>query len=221
MLYSVTADLQKKDVSNRYMGVGIHENSELTSIEYKQTDRGSELIAFYFENELKEKLSHTEWRVMPSKDLNTMSEKESKVYFSLVAGQIRRINAIATTFISEEDFRKVKGNTFEEFCKNVIATIGDSYKGVKVRIKVVYDKRNFTALPSYTNYEWIEPMTVSREDSKIKILTNKDKMEKSAPKKLEGADEKENEIEIQSNTVVEPELAIANASPKAEDDLPF
>lgn len=220
MLYSVTAELQKKDVSNRYMGVGIHENCEMTSIEYKKTDKGSEFIAFYFENELKEKLSHTEWRVQPTKDINTMSDKEAKIYFSLVNGQIRRINAIATTFISEDEFRKVKGNTFEEFCVNTIATIGNSYKGVKVRIKVVYDKRNFTALPSYTNYDWIEPMTISKEDSKIKVLA-KDKMAKSTPKKLEGADEKENEIEIKSTNENEPEIAFAVPETKSENDLPF
>lgn len=220
MLYSVTADIQKKDISNRYMGVGIHENCEMTSIEYKKTDKGSELLAFYFENELKEKLSHTEWRVMPTKDINTMTEKEAKTYFSLVTSQIRRFNAIATTYISEEAFRNVKGNTFEEFCLNIIDAIGDAYKGVKVRIKVIYDKRNFTALPSYTNYDWIELMTVSKEESKIKILA-KDKMTKSVPKKLEGADEKENEIEIESTTEKEPELAIADAGGKSEDDLPF
>jgi hypothetical protein len=202
------------------MGVGIHDNSELTSIEYKKTDKGSEFIAFYFENELKEKLSHTEWKVMPAKDINTMTEKEAKIYFSLVTSQIRRFNAIATTYISEEDFRKVKGNTFEEFCNNIIAALGDSYKGVKVRIKVVYDKRNFTALPSYTNYDWIELMTVPKEESKIKILA-KDKMTKSAPKRLEGADEKENEIEIESTTKKEPELALASPETKNEDDLPF
>jgi len=220
MLYSVTADIQKKDVSNRYMGAGIHENCELTSIEYKRTDKDSELIAFYFENELKEKLSHTEWRVQAKKDLNTMTEAEQNLHIRLVTNQIKRLNSIATIFISEEAFRKVKGVTFEEFCKNVIAAIGDSYKGVKVRIKVIYDKRNFTALPSYTNYEWIEPMTISKENSKIKILA-KDKMEKSTPTNLKGADEKENEIEIASTTVKEPVFAIATTPTETVDDLPW
>ena len=219
MLYSITADIQKKDTSNRYMEPGIHENCELTSIEYKKTDRGSELIAFYFENSLGEKLSHTEWRVQPTKDINTMSEKESKVYFSLVTGQIRRINAIATTFVSAETFRNVKGNTFEDFCNSAIATIGGAFKGVKVRIKVVYDKRNFTALPSYTNYDWIEPMTISKEDSKIKILA-KDKMVKSAPKDLKGADDKLNEIEIESNSIKEPQVENTDSS-NNEDELAF
>jgi hypothetical protein len=207
MLYSITPDVQKKDVSNRYMGPGIHENCELTLIEYKKTDKGSEFIAFYFENELKEKLSHTEWRVMPRRDLATMNEKDSSIYFSLVTSQITRINAIATTFISEEKFREVKGVTFEDFCNNAILVIGNSYKGVKVRLKVVYDKRNFTALPSYTNYDWIEPMTIPKEQSKIKIL-GKDKLTKSVLPKLDGADEKLNEIEVQATT-------------PAKDDFPF
>jgi hypothetical protein len=105
----------------------------------------------------------------------------------------------------------VKGNSFEEFALNTIKALGDSYKGVKVRIKVIYDKRNFTALPSYTNYDWIELMSVPKELSKIKILA-KDKMAKSAPTHLEGADEVKNEIiEIDSKV----------PSTKTEDDLPF
>lgn len=211
MLYSVTPDLQKKDVSNRYMGVGIHENSELVSLEYKVTEKGSEFFAFYFENELNEKLSHTEWKVSLKKDLNEMNDKESKMYFSLVTSQIKRINAIVTTFITEEEFRLVKGNTFEEFALNTIKALGDKYKGVKLRIKVIYDKRNFTALPSYTNYDWIELMTIPKEESKIKILA-KDKMAKDAPKYLEGAEKVKNEI-----------IEIAGKVPTdtTVDDLPF
>ena len=217
-LYSVTAELQKKDDGNRYMDPGIHENCELTSVEYKQTEKGSQLIAFYFENEAKEKLSHSEWKVQPNRNLETMNEKDSKVYLSLVTNQIRRINAIATTFIPEETFRNVKGTTFEEFGLSVVETIGNAYKDFKVRLKVVFDKRNFTALPSYTNYEWIEPMTVSIADSKIRIL-GKDKMEKSVPKQLEGANNKENEIELVSTTTTAS--AIALPEKVVEDDLPF
>jgi hypothetical protein len=220
MLYGITSDMQKKDISNRYMGPGIHPNSELTLVEYKKTEKGSEFIAFYFENAKNEKLSHTEWKVMSRKDPKTMTEKEKTLYIKLINDQVTRINAIATTYITEEAFRKVEGNTFEEYCFNVIKALGNSYNGVKVRIKVVFDKRNFTALPSYTNYEWIEPMTVSEADSKISIL-RKDKMEKSAPKDLEGADEKENEIEIQASSDKPLEVTITTPQDKEEDELPF
>jgi hypothetical protein len=187
MLYNVTEDLQKKNVSNRYMDVGINESVELTSVEYKQTDK-TEFIAFYFENEDKAKLSHTEWKVRQSVPLAQMDPEAAALYLRLVNDQIRRINAIVTTFISEESFRKVKGDTFEEFSKATITALGDSYKGIKVRIKVVYDKRNFTSLPKYTNYTWIERMTVPKEESEIKIFSS-DRLTKVMPKKIEGADE--------------------------------
>jgi hypothetical protein len=187
MLYNVTEDLQKKNVSNRYMDVGINENVELTSVEYKPTEK-TEFIAFYFDNEDKAKLSHTEWKIRQSVPLAQMEPDAAALHLRLVNEQIRRINAIVTTFISEEAFRKVKGDTFEEFCKATIAALGDSYKGVKVRIKVVYDKRNFTSLPKYTNYTWIERMTVPKEESEIKIFTS-DRLTKLIPKRIEGADE--------------------------------
>jgi len=209
MLYKVTEDLQKKNVSNRYMDVGINENVELVSVEYKPTEK-TEFIAFYFENEDKAKLSHTEWKIRQSVPVEQMDPDAASLHLRLVNDQIRRINAIVTTFIPEEKFREVKGDTFEEFCKNTIDALGDTYKGVKVRIKVVYDKRNFTSLPKYTNYTWIEKMTIPREESEIKIFSS-DKMTRVFPKKIEGADE-----DVKN---------ILNESPKDEkselDDLPF
>ena len=216
MLYSVTAEIQKQDTGRKYMEPGIHDNTDLVNVEYKKTDKGSELIAFNFVNELNEQFAHTEWKVMPHKDIATMSEKESDLYIRLVTAQIRRINKIITTFISEEKMREVKGVTFEEFCVNTIKALGNANKGVKIRIKVVYDKRNFTALPTYTNYEWIELMTVPKSESKIKIL-GKDKMEKDIPTNLEGANKRKNEIEENTNLVAD----LPQGDPSKEDDLPF
>jgi len=208
MLYKVTEDLQKKNVSNRYMDVGINENVELISVEYKPTDK-TEFIAFYFENEDKAKLSHTEWKIRQSVPLAEMEPDAATLHLRLVNEQVRRINAIVTTFIPEEEFLKVGGNTFEEFCKATITALGDSYKGVKVRIKVVYDRRNFTSLPRYTNYTWIERMTVPKEESEIKIFSN-DKLTKTLPKKISGADEEvknvleESKVETKSEEDVLP-----------------
>lgn len=216
MLYSVTAEIQKQDTGRKYMEPGIHDNTDLVNVEYKKTDKGSELIAFNFLNAHNEQFAHTEWKVMPHKDIATMSEKESDLYVRLVTAQIRRINKIITTFISEEKMREVKGTTFEEFCLNTIKALGEANKGIKIRIKVVYDKRNFTALPSYTNYEWIELMTVPKSESKIKIL-GKDKMEKDVPSNLEGANERKNEIEENTSLVAD----LPSGDVAETDDLPF
>lgn len=187
MLYNITEDLQKKNVSNRFMDVGINENVEMVNVEYKQTEK-TEFIAFYFEDENKARLSHTEWKVSQNKPLAQMTPEEADLYLRLIKEQMRRINAIVTTFIPEEEFRKVKADSFEEFARATIKALGESYKGVKIRIKVVYDRRNFTALPRYTNYTWIEKMTVPKEESEIKIFTS-DKLTKTMPRRIEGADE--------------------------------
>ena len=65
-------------------------NVELVSVEYKQTDRGSELIAFNFVNSEDEQFAHTEWKTMPHKNIDTMSEKESDLYIRLVTSQLRK-----------------------------------------------------------------------------------------------------------------------------------
>jgi hypothetical protein len=201
---------------------GVHDNSELINVEYKKSPT-SEFIVFTFENHVGEKLSHTEWKVMPRKNFETMTDKEKTLYLRLVNEQVARINKIATIYIPEEQFRTVAGNSFEEFCKNAITTLGNKYKGVKIRIKVVYDKRNFTALPTYLNYDWIEPMTISKEKSRVVVL-KKDKMVKSVPEKtLEGANESKNEIEIAvNNKSEEPVFSLTKEEPvKDKDDLPF
>lgn len=211
--YKVTEEIQKPVINNRYMNVGIHENVELTRIEYAKTEK-SEYLAFYFVNERNEQLSHTEWMIRFKQKPEDMEEGLLKFYTTLINEQIARINRIATTFISEDDFRKVEGDTFEAFSNATIAALGNSYKGKKIRIKVVYDKRNYTSLPSYLNYQWIESMDIPTEKSAIEILS-KDKMVRDLPAKMEGANTVINIIEKKSNTTN------GSALEKDTEDLPF
>jgi len=192
--FKVTEEIQTPNVSNRYMGPGIHENVEMTRVEYAKTEKGSEYLAFYFMNEKQEQLSHTEWKIKMNKPLEEMEEGLVKFYTNITNEQVSRIDRIVTTFIPKETFQGVEADTFEDFANKTIAVLGDHYKGIKIRIKVVYDKRNYTSLPPYTNYRWIETMAISREKSEIEIL-GKDKMAKDIPAKLEGANDVSNIIE--------------------------
>ena len=195
MLYNITENLQRATSgANKYMDVGIHENCEMTNVEYKVTDKGNEFLAFYFVNSDNEQLCHTEWKVREAKPLDTMSEKDAASYLKRIDEQAARIHAIVTTFIPKEKFEAITANTFEEFSKATIAILGESYKGRKIRIKVIYDLRNFTAFPRYTNYTWIELMSTPKELSTIKIYST-DKMTKKIMAKTEGADNEVNVIE--------------------------
>ena len=210
MLYNITENLQRASSgANKYMDVGIHENSEMTNVEYKITDKGNEFIAFYFVNADSEQLCHTEWKVRENKPLETMTEKEAASYLKRIDEQAARIHAIATTFIPKEKFETIRANSFEEFAKATIEVLADSYKGKKIRIKVVYDLRNFTAFPRYTNYTWIESMSIPKELSTIKVYST-DKMTKKITAKTEGAD---NEINIIEAAAVAEPVADVNELP--------
>ena len=191
--YKVTEEIQQSTTKGRFMDPGIHENSELTRAEYNKSEK-SEYIAFYFENERKEQMCHTEWKIRMNKPVSEMEEGLIKWYTDKINEQVCRINKIVTTFIPTEEFRNTEADDFESFCKKTLEVLGGKYKNQKVRIKVIYDRRNYTALPSYTNYEWIEPMSIPSEESQIEIL-GRDKIVKDFPKRIEGADPVKNEIE--------------------------
>ena len=69
-------------------------------------------------------------------------------------------------------------NSFENFCKKVIADIGKSYYEKELRVKCVYDGKNRPTLPNFpTIFE--DPSIISDDDTKMKI-TQWDKVETTA-----------------------------------------
>jgi len=165
--YNVTADLPYESINDSFMDVGIHENVEMVNIRYEKTST-NEFLAFEFKGEDGSKLSHTEWKPKQAETTEKMAERE--------LNQMSRIKKIALNFVSKEAF-VFKAHDFESFAKKVIEVIGNSYVGVKLRVKVVYSGK-YTGLPTYWKFEFIERMDrVPKEKSKIKILSI-DKMER-------------------------------------------
>ena len=58
-------------------------------------------------------------------------------------------------------------STFEGWAKEVADYLNKADKSKLVRVKIVYDNKGYTTLPSYAKYTFIEPMTVSKENSAI------------------------------------------------------
>lgn len=164
-MYNVTVDLPFESLSPDFMDTGIHENVEMTSVEYGR-GKTNEFIAFYFKGENGEKLSYTQYKPVGN-DPEKVLEKE--------LNQMSRIKKICVCFIPKEKF-VFQSNTFEEYAKKIIETLGNSYVGVKLRVKVVYSG-NYATLPNYWRYDFIERMDNnsyfgdSPRKSKIKILS--------------------------------------------------
>jgi hypothetical protein len=196
--YNVTIDLPYEDLSSgNFMDAGIHENVEMVKVEYGKTPN-NEFIAFYFVGPKGEKLSHTEWK--PKATANNTPEQLAEKELN----QMSRIKKIALNFLTKNEF-VFSAHTFEAFANKVVNLLGDTFVGVKLRIKVVYSGK-YTSLPNYWKFPFIERMdTIPADKSKIKILTGIDKMVREPDK---------------TPTTTNPFEAVGNG-PVAENNLPF
>jgi len=168
----MTKDVQKEGNGSAYLEAGIHENIVLSDVSYNESRNGNKFLAFYFSDENGNQVPKTEWE--PNGE-----NQESKVNKQLA--RIKHI-AVNSGILSEDEF-VFKAEDFESFAKQVVEKLKskqDQWKDHKLRVKVVYDFNNYTTLPSYAKFDWLENMNIPADQSKIKILPI-DKMERDKP----------------------------------------
>lgn len=143
-----------------FMDSGIHENVELVNIRYDTSPKeGNKFLVFEFKNEKGQELAHTEWEPRDA-DETRLNQK--------ITNQIKRIKHLAKRFIPEDQFN-FEASDFESFARETIQRFADKYKGVKLRLKVVYSNSNYTSLPNYIPFA--ENMNIPKEESKLEILS--------------------------------------------------
>ncbi len=171
-LYEINDTNELKDQGGSFVDAGIIENLELARVESKESKNGNKFLAFYFKDLSGSEVPKTEWAPKdedPVKLKGKINKQMTRIHHMLVASGI----------LTKEELT-IKASSFEDFGAQLVKVIGEKAQGIKLRAKVVYDNNNFTTLPNYTKYIWIEPMTVSKEESKIRILSI-DKMERVQP----------------------------------------
>lgn len=156
------------DVS--FIAPGIHDNIELTQIRKEVSKNGNNFVEFTFVNESGEFLKHTEYE--PTRGFDEVAEDFEKKQ----SNQGARFYRIGSAFTSDPDLFKYQAVDFNDFVNKFIQRINPIFKGVKLRLKIVLNNKNYTTLPKYTTYTFIEPMSV--EKSKISKLSI-DKFEKT------------------------------------------
>lgn len=170
MIYNTEGISVNINKDNNYVEAGIIENVELKNVRYAVSPNGSEFIEFSFEDENGNKLTQTEYK--PSSDDNTKlldkTVKQMKRIMQIVCGSDDK-NPDTITFISPSEY-KIAANDFKSYCEAVIRILGNRFVGKKVRIKAVYSDKGYVTLPKYSTYVFIEPMSLPKEKSKIRIL---------------------------------------------------
>jgi hypothetical protein len=167
-MYNVTQELPSEQKTG-FIDAGIHENLVITNVRYEKKDTGTEFIAFDFLNpETGEIGSHTEYKAKANNPEDLVKKEMN---------QMSRLKQIALCFINKEQF-VFSAISFEDFANKVISSLGDNYKGVKIRAKFVYSgNSNYTSLPNMWQARFIERMDnngnygESLQKTKIKILS--------------------------------------------------
>jgi hypothetical protein len=153
-----------KDVA--YMPAGIHENVKLTNIRIDKTKNGLNFIEYTFKDLDGNMCKHTEFE--PTKRIG----EDELTFQRRVENLMRRMLQVIRIYTSE-NFEAASFNDMAELIKAKLDAVKDN---ILVRIKVVYQwsedkKTDFTRLPMYWMYTFIEPMSIPTNKSTIRILT--------------------------------------------------
>lgn len=141
-------NVEKKDI--KYIPAGIHENVTLKSVRIDKSPNGNTFIEFTFDKD-GATLTHTEWEPTLGGPTTTQEQLEKKA-----DNIVSRIMQIMYCFYSEED-AVFEGDTFKSFIDWVAYKLSSVDKTKNLRVKVVYNNKGYTALPSYAKYTFIEP----------------------------------------------------------------
>lgn len=140
--------ITKNDV--KFIPAGIHENVQLKSARLAESPTGNKFLEIVFEKD-GATLTQTEWK--PTKfegmDDNALQKKEDT--------QFSRMMQILLCFYTDEQL-VFNCSTFEEFATEVANYLNNADKSKLLRVKIVYNNKGYTTLPSYAKYTFIEPM---------------------------------------------------------------
>lgn len=140
----------KNDV--KFIPAGIHENVTLKSARVAESPTGLKFFEIVFEKN-GATLTQTEWK--PTKfegmDDSALQKKEDT--------QFSRMMQILLCWYSDEQL-VFNGTSFEEFSQEVVNYLNNADKSKKLRVKIVYNDKGYTTLPSYARYTFIEPMVL-------------------------------------------------------------
>lgn len=160
--------IAKKDI--KYIPAGIQENVALKSARLAESPTGLKFLEIVFEKD-GGTLNQTEWK--PTKfegmDEAALQKKEDT--------QFSRMMQILLCFYKDEELI-FNGSTFEEFATEVVNYLEKADKSKLMRVKVVYNDKGYTTLPSYAKYTFVEPMELPEGQTSAIIELGIDKFTK-------------------------------------------
>lgn len=149
--------IEKNDT--KYIPAGIQENVALKSARVTTSPQGNMFLEIVFEKD-GATLTQTEWK--PTKFGNMTEEDLQKKEDT----QFSRMMQILLCFYKDEELI-FNATSFADWAAEIANYLNKADKSKLLRIKIVYNNKGYTTLPTYAKYTFIEPMSVSKEDSAI------------------------------------------------------
>ena len=149
--------ITKNDI--KYIPAGIQENVALRSARVTTSPQGNLFLEIVFEKD-GATLIQTEWK--PTQFGNMTVEDVQKKEDN----QFSRMMQILLCFYKDEELI-FNSTTFEGWAEEISDYLNKADKTKLLRVKIVYNNKGYTTLPTYAKYTFIEPMTISKEDSTI------------------------------------------------------
>lgn len=149
--------IAKNDI--KYIPVGIQENVALKSAKVTTSPNGNLFLEITFEKD-GATLTQTEWK--PTKFGNMSDEDLQKKEDT----QFSRMMQILLCFYKDEELI-FNATSFEGWAEEVANYLNRADKSKLLRMKIVYNNKNYTTLPTYAKYTFIESMSISKEESSI------------------------------------------------------
>ena len=149
--------ITKNDI--KYIPAGIQENVALRSARVTTSPQGNLFLEIVFEKD-GATLIQTEWK--PTQFGNMTVEDVQKKEDN----QFSRMMQILLCFYKDEELI-FNSTTFEGWAEEISDYLNKADKTKLLRVKIVYNNKGYTTLPTYAKYTFIEPMAISKEDSTI------------------------------------------------------
>ena len=164
---------------------GINENVQLLGVYFeslRSDGTGGNVLKFNFQDAAGRKFRHTEFEVEVDRVRQSAKQwgkdPEAAVRNALT-GLAGRIKHILACFLPADQV-VITGNTWDEFGGNVVSILGDAYKGVDVRVKLILNNKDYTMFPKQAFRPFIQRMDTPN------TLAIDEKWERITPKASSG-----------------------------------
>jgi len=175
-MYEINQSLDASGITGANpIPVGVNEGCTFKGMEVKNDKNGNSYMSFKFADANGNELTHNEFDVNPQYVTPKEGESKDDAVLRRVNNMLIRVKHICTTFMPKDQFN-VKGSNFSELCTNIAQVMGNvNTEAVPVRLKVVYDYKDYNAIPNYAPF--IEAMSVANT---VLRITQFDKLQKTA-----------------------------------------